>query len=994
LPSDRSWGFQGYSGGVPQAESFGIMLRRLRLAGGLTQERLAERAAISATGIAALESGRRRTPRLSTVGLLCDALNLDQHERTQLIEAAAGPMLVAASVDNPGLAVNGGGSDDRRHGFVGRVSELERLQTDWERRVRVVLIAGEAGIGKTRLSMSFSDGLADVVVLRGRCSQERLGAYEPFIEPIRAAAALRPSGDQPASGRSELGRLIPGLAHDGFDEIGPSRADPGVERRLLFEAIVALFAELGRTLLILDDLHWSDPGTRALLEFMAASPLLDDLTIVGTVRSTDLDATTASALSNLRRHCRFDRIELVGLNRSDLARLVDEVVGERAPDELQQAVADATGGNPLFAEELTEHLLQRPSFETGDLTAVPDGIRSTIEGRVEGLSPEAVGLLRCAAVLGRSFDPRVASMLADLDDAFLPAFEDALLSRLVVEQSATEAMFSHGVVYTTIYDSMSRIRRVDLHRRAATYLGSVAPGSEDSATVVDLARHWSAVAEADPAARTTAARWTVRAGDAAAASAAIDDAIALYERAVVLWTGSTAQHAETLIRLGSALAATGRRAEADTNLRAALHLADGANDAALFANAVLGLSANVRYGASDPEKIELLETAIARLGPDEMVIRPAALATLMRQLGFVETEEAIRRRGEAAEQVLAAVSAPDVSPALIMSLGMLRDSIPVDNPADLNRLARQILVEAAARRNLPALSTGWYRLAWSTLELGDANGYREAIDGYGNVARELDLPYELAMASNMRAGFAQLQGRYVDAEAAGQEALSLASTIEDGNFDAVYLANSVLRGLDTGVAPEMFELMTAVRADYVGIPTFLAGLALTASVAGEVDTVAQLLDEHAGEHGDFASVRRDAEWLPVIGFLAGACATSANVRHAATLRSLLLTALARTIRIGPIGAWFGPIDHHVGALSRLLGDLDEAVRRLESALVIEADFGARPFQARTANELALALASRDLPGDRQRADTFRAMAEAIAAELAAPGLRPAGRDVR
>jgi transcriptional regulator with XRE-family HTH domain/tetratricopeptide (TPR) repeat protein len=964
------------------------MLRGLRLAAGLTQERLAERAAISATGIAALESGRRRTPRLSTVTLLCEALRLDETQRGQLIEAAVGAAAILERVDNVGVAaVRVANVSQGRHVFVGRASELERLQTAWERRTRVVLVVGEAGVGKTRLSRYFAGGLTDAVVLSGRCSQERLGPYEPFIEPIRVAMGL--GGDAAASGRSELGRLVPALAHQGVVAGGPSQADPGVERRLLFEAIVALFGELGRTLLIVDDLHWSDPGTLALLEFIAASPRLNDLMILGTVRSTDLDTETAGALSNLRRHCRFERVELVGLDRSDLARLVDEVVGAQAPDELQKAVAEATGGNPLFAEELTEHLLQRRSFDTGDLTAVPDGIRSTIECRVDGLSPEAVGLLRCAAVLGRSFDPRVAGMLARLDDAtFLPAFEDALLSGLLIEQSATEAMFSHGLVCTTVYDSMSRVRRADLHRQAATHLGAIAPGSEDSARVADIARHWSVVAEADPTARTTAATWTVRAGDAAAASAAIEEAIVCYQRAVMLWTASTAEHADTMIRLGTALGATGRRSEADVHLRLALQLADAAADAVMFARAVLGLSANVRYGTSDPEKIDLLETAIARLGPDEMVLRPAALATLMRQLGFVETQDAIRRRSEAAGQVLAAVSAPDVSPALIMSLGMLRDSIPLDDPADLERLARQILFEAAARRNLPALSTGWYRLAWSTLELGDATSYREAINGYGRVARELDLPYELAMAANMRAGFAQMQGRYADAEAAGQEALTLAATIDDGNFEAVYLANSVLRGLDMGIAAEMFELMMAVRDDYVGIPTFLAGLTLTASVAGQFDTVAQLLEEHAGERGDFANVRRDAEWLPVIGFLAGACAASADVRHAPTLRRLLLSAPARTIRIGPIGAWFGPIDHHVGALSRLLGDLDEAVRRLDSALVTEGAFGAAPFRARSSNELAIALDHRGQPGDRQRGADVREAAEAIASALTAPGLRP------
>ena len=148
----------------------------------------------------------------------------------------------------------------------------------------------------------------------------------------------------------------------------------------------------------------------------------------------------------------------------------------------------------------------------------------------------------------------------------------------------------------------------------------------------------------------------------------------------------------------------------------------------------------------------------------------------------------------------------------------------------------------------------------------------------------------------------------------------------------------------------MLELMTAVRADYVGVVTFDAGLALTAASAGDVDVARQLLDEQMGGLPEHA--RRDAEWLPVLGFLAGACTASGHVRHASALRELLGASPARVVRIGPVGAWFGPVDHHIGALSRLLGDLDEAERRLESALLVEAEMNGPAFQVRTTLELA------------------------------------------
>ena len=946
---------------MPAAESFGVRLRRLRLAAGLTQERLAERAAISADGIAALEAGRRQSPRLSTVRVLCDGLQLDEAQCAALLSLAAPAGGVSGSRSTSKAAV----IPRVRGVFVGRTVERRQLVEAWGAKVRIVLVSGEAGVGKTRLVDEFADdlGAQGLLVLRGRCTPEQLGVYEPFVDPIRSALA-RLDGALPAS-LSELGRVIPGLVGAGHQAAMPSRGEPGLERRLLFEAVSSVFAGAGPTLLLLDDLHWADPGSLALLAFLVSQPELSDVVIVGTVRSTEVSTATASALAELRRRASMIRVSLSGLDAADVALLVESVAGQSVPIGLVEAVTRATNGNPLYTGELTEHLLQRGFDDTGNHhVSVPDGIRDTIDLRVIGLSSEAQALLRGGSVLGPSFDVHLAGQLAGLaSSGLLAAVEDALLSGLLVERSPQTAAFSHGLVATTVYDAMSGVRRLDLHRQAATYLGQL--DTESSSAIVDIARHWGLVAAADPSARNVAAEWTVRAGNAANSAAAIDEAIACYERAAALWAGSTADHADTLIRLGTAVAASGRLTEADCHFGAALRIADGIDDASLFARAALGLATSVRYGASDPDRIAELESAIARLGPSEMVLRPAALATLMRQLGFVMTDEADRRRNEAAALVLEALSVPEVPVELVMSLGALRDSIPVDHPVPLGRLARQIIAAATVRRDLPVISTGWYRLAWSALELGEAEPWRQAVTEYRNVAVELRRPYELALSANMLAAVAQVEGRYGDAETFGREALRHASGIDDSNFAAVYLANSVLRGLDTGLAQPMLELMTAVQGDYVGVPTFEAGLALTAASAGDFGFTRILLDEQIGRWNEHN--RRDAEWLPVLGFLAGACAISDDARHAELLRELLVESPARVVRIGPVGAWFGPVDHHIGALSRLVGDLDEAERRLESALLVETAMDGPAFRVRTLFELAAT--------HRARGGT-RAMAEA------------------
>ena len=946
-----------------------------------------------------MEAGRRTSPRLTTVGLLCDALHLDDRGRAALIAAALGTSADAVAVTNPRPAPPAGARRGSVAGdlpapitrsFVGRVDERRALHDAWASRTRVALVTGEAGVGKSTLADEFAGELAaeSVTVLRGRSTPQQLGVFEAFVEPVRSALG-RYDGAIPANLR-DLGRLVPGLIDVENEALVPSRSDPAVERRLLFETVGALVASIGPALLLLDDLHWADQGTLDLVSFLSGQPELTEVMILGTVRSTDVTTATSAALAELRRHCVVARVQLGGLGRADLERLVSSIAGSEMSVAFLDAVNAATNGNPLYIKELTEHLLHG-AFDAHGGTAVPDGIRHTIELRVAGLSSEGQSLLRGGAVLGPAFELSLAGQLAGLHgEDLLEAAEDALLSGLLVEHSATLVAFSHGLVATTVYEAMPRSRRYVLHRAAATALAAAEPVS--SSQIVDVERHWAVVAEADPLVRDTAARWSARAGDAAASSASIDEAISCYERAASQRSEPTGEYADTLVRLGSALTAAGRLVEGKDRLLQALEIAERAGAVEVFARAALGLSASVRYASSDPERIDELEQAIAKLEPTEMVLRPALFATLRRQLGFVDTPAAECRRREAAAAVEEAVSAPDVSDDLLISLGSLRDSLVVDDPVPLGEFARKIIAVASSRQDLPVLSTGWYRQAWAALELGDAATFRRAVDEYRRIAERLRRPYELALSSNMIAAVAQIEGRYDDAEAAGQEALAHAATIDDGNFSWVYFANSGLRAWDTGNIAATFEMMQAVRADFAGLHTFEASFVAVAAGAGHHGFADQLLDEQLGPHGEILD--RDwwylsAERLPALGLWAWGCSMSGNVRHAAVLRARLeqVNELGvRAVRVAPVGAWIGPIDHHLGALNRVLGDLDAAERHLERALGVEAEMNGRPYRVRTLMELAAVASARGGAREASRAAAWMGEAADLAAELGLEGI--------
>ena len=273
------------------------MLRHLRTSAGLTQERLAERSGISANGVAALEAGRRKTPRLNTVGLLCDALSVTSDQRAALIAAAtqSEPTSPLGTLNEPTGAnrmVRADLEPSRDRGFVGRHDERLTLHDAWARKTRVALLFGEAGVGKSTLAEQFASDLAskDVTVLRGRSTPEQLGVYEAFIGPVRGALG-RYDGHVPTS-LCDLARLVPGLLEVGGGVLVASRSDPAVERRLLFETVRTLFISNGPTLILLDDLHWADQGTLSLLAFLVAQPELSNVMFVGTIRSTDVTPQT------------------------------------------------------------------------------------------------------------------------------------------------------------------------------------------------------------------------------------------------------------------------------------------------------------------------------------------------------------------------------------------------------------------------------------------------------------------------------------------------------------------------------------------------------------------------------------------------------------------------------------------------------------------------------------------------------------------------------
>src|SRR6267143_2558037 len=265
--------------------------------------------------------------------------------------------------------------------FVGREAELVQMQDVWQRakdgRHQLLLVAGEPGIGKTRLSLEFARIRAaeGSTVLIGYSDEENLVPYQPFVECLswyfRNCPEAELQGQLAAiSGGGELAPFIPELRNLIPDLPSPLPMDPEGQRYRLFEAVAGMLAGASRArpmLLIFDDLHWADRPTLLLLRHVMRSARTASFTIIATYRESELGRAhpLAELLIMLRRQPRVTRLVLRGLNITHVRALVDSIVGPNVPSQLPQAVMDSTDGNPFFATEMLQHLK-----ETGAIVGV------------------------------------------------------------------------------------------------------------------------------------------------------------------------------------------------------------------------------------------------------------------------------------------------------------------------------------------------------------------------------------------------------------------------------------------------------------------------------------------------------------------------------------------------------------------------------------------------------------------------------------------------
>jgi DNA-binding SARP family transcriptional activator/class 3 adenylate cyclase len=393
--------------------------------------------------------------------------------------------------------------------FVGRSDAAAALQAQWtevrERGLRVVVLAGEPGIGKTRLVTEFARTAHDdgATVLAGSCHEETHVPYQPFVQALRHYIACCPPAElavQVTPRRAQLAAILPEL-EDSRSPYGPTGLGAEQERFRLFEAVSSLLtdaAHLRPLVLFLDDLHWADQSSLLLLRHLARSAKGAPLMVLGTYRPVEVgeEHPLAEALAELRRARAVERLSLSGLGEGEVAELIAGRTGQQPPRGFVRRVAERSEGNPFFIEELLHEVGAESDWDVA-AGGVPDSVKDLLLRRLRGLGDDCRQALSVAAVAGREFELDVLErVLQHPRDRLIDLVEEAIGADVLVElaQTVGRLSFSHALFRETIYEQLSATRKAAIHGRIAAAIEE-APTDRPDERAGTLAYHYRAAGE-------------------------------------------------------------------------------------------------------------------------------------------------------------------------------------------------------------------------------------------------------------------------------------------------------------------------------------------------------------------------------------------------------------------------------------------------------------------------------------------------------------------
>jgi class 3 adenylate cyclase/tetratricopeptide (TPR) repeat protein len=843
--------------------------------------------------------------------------------------------------------------------LIGRQAELDRLRHHLGRAEHaggVLLVAGEAGVGKTRLAaaaatMAHRDG---ALVLYGRCDEglgvpyqpfaEALGSYVSVASPLSLAVQLGSSGH-------ELTRVLPGLAERVAGLAPPTSGEPETQRWLLFQAAARFLQTVAAerpVLVIIDDLHWAEPATLLLLRHLARADIAG-LVLVATTRTVE-PAALVEAVADLAREHRLDTILLSGLNHEEVAALLADRLERPADTAFAHATHHQTAGNPFFVHELVSHLsdlgvLPSPGSDrewpTGaeiEHSGAPEGVRQVLSRRIGQLSSSAHHALLMAAVAGEEFYAAdVATAIGQDFGEMVTALEETTAATLTSESTAGPGRyrFTHALVRHALYESLSALRKAQWHWQMAEAIRIAT--AEPDRRLNELAYHYQrGLDAADP---TIVVRWLQAAGDRAVRQVAFEEARDHYRAALTALDRAPDEpdrRYDLLAGLAESASALSDYNTSDPTWLAAIEIAREAGDAARFFRAIHGYGSLIRVGVEDPLMERLLDDGLALAGSNDSPER----AQLLAWQGVIQWESGgANHRPEGGEQkireALAMARRVKSVPMEIEVLSHLGFALLGSSRGkELREIVAQEedLIKSTAAPELKPWQVRRF-LSLILLQLGDREEADDALQQAETLARVRGIGLMLHNIVMLRAAITMAEGRFAEAKSLVAKARDVGGAhnptiayVYGGQVSAIRAEQGRANAVIDGLQPASRELPR----DLVAWRAMLAGL------LADVDRLDEASEQFEALAPDgFSVVPRDWTFPLAIRYLAETCALLGDTARAAQLLPEVAPYSGQMLIVSLGSSIEGAADRSLAQLYGLVGQIGDAERHFEMAWRLE-----------------------------------------------------------
>jgi DNA-binding CsgD family transcriptional regulator len=881
--------------------------------------------------------------------------------------------------------------------FVGRSEELDVLtralsETD-AAGGRFIALAGEAGVGKTRLLAK----AAEIAKAQGKQALWGQVIEEPGTIPyvlwvLVLRACLQQEGNhallrEPDPIASDLVDILPELRNPQASRPRQSVTGPSAARYQLFDSVTRFLLSVAKRqpiVILLDNLHYADRSSLALLEYFCQQITSYPVLVLGAYRDSELSRSLPlrPVLNRLSRGIAYARIRIGGLTREEVAELLHAYLLATPPAPIVDSVYEQSGGNPLFITEVGSMLARQSRDKrlpsAGFRFRVPESLREVISARLDNLPSDVCRLLSIAAVIGREFDVAFLSELADSRSErlalSLQTAENAGVISLIGPDSYR---FHHALFREVLYADHSTVTRVMLHRKAGEYL-ELRYRDDQQDYLSQLAHHFFEATQAGIEHK--AVHYCRLAAESAIARRAYSEAVALFECALqAMELGSesdTAMRYELLVSIGSAQYQSGQlNASTNTFMKAAIQ-AWRHHWWARLANALIDFQhvcqqSGLRHVASVP----LHQAVLDHIDQDSVALRARVLASLAKAYRTAAEPDKAIRAFQTGVSLARECGESEVLLDCLRKGAWIIGRTPEGAREGLE-ISREALELAKQIGSTEAILDALTDIVFQLSDLGEINEMEQQVNILRSLALAERQPHFLNMLEGFETTLAILKGRWSEAMKLARSALKQAPLLGayglEGRFSFQMFAMNRAQGSLGDIADLAERIIGTSGSSQLWLPGQILLLCELGKHGQARDALVQL--------GNLDKLPRDDLFAVALVYLAEACSQLRDLPRCTKLYELLLpyrglnATLAGTLMLGAAA-------EYLARLAFTLSRYGDARELFEEALTQNISMHAAPAVARTQVSFAQLLLRGDSQKDHVKARKLLAEAIPVARKL-------------